>query len=168
MTTKADGWPDEPLDAVRQAAERALAHANAYEARLSLDEAKRAAGMARRLGRLEESASALAAASLAHYYQADLVDAVLASLDAVRAGVTTPTSRGHGTPRAWRSSPSGPRRRGNVRPPSRDHAIDATDAALVARAHCALGFTATRRERMPGRWPTCAPRCACSAAMATA
>ena len=143
MTTGADDWPDEPLDAVRDAAGRALAHASAYEARQSLEEASRASAMARRLGRLEESASALAAASLAHYYQADLVDAVLASLDAVRRGRDDA-----GLARAWFGASIaflavgalGVARTCANR--SREHAIGAADAALVARAHCALGFAA--------------------------
>lgn len=72
------------LAAIRGASARALAHAGAYETVLTLAEARYASGLARRLGRLEESAAALSAAGLAHYFQADLVEAVVRALDAVR------------------------------------------------------------------------------------
>ncbi len=106
MTAREDAWPDGPLDAVREASGRALANASAYEARQSLEEAKRASGMARRLGRLEESAGALAAASLAFL--------ALGAGDVARACAHR----------------------------SRDRAEAAADAALLARAHFALGFAA--------------------------
>jgi tetratricopeptide (TPR) repeat protein len=147
VTAREDAWPDGPLDAVREAAGRALAHASAYEARQSLEEAKRASGMARRLGRLEESAGALAAASLAHYYQAGLVDAVVAALDAARRGRDDA-----GLARAWfavslaflaleaRDVARACAHR------SRDCAEAAADPALLARAHFALGFAANEES----------------------
>lgn len=144
MTDDRLGYPDEPLEAVRRAAGRALVHASAYRARETLDEAQLAAAMARRLGRLDESASALAAASLAHYFQADLVEAVVSSLDALRrarddaqlARAAFAASLAFLAVQARDIARQCARR-------SHEHALAAADAALLARAHFALGFEAT-------------------------
>lgn len=136
--------PDEQLARLREAAERALAHAGAYEARSSLVEARMATGLARGLGRLEESAKALAAAGLAHYFQAEMVDAVLRALDAVRRSANDADLS-----RAWFVtclSLLAVEAREEARVAARralQHAVAADDDALVARAHSAMGFVAS-------------------------
>jgi hypothetical protein len=143
MTDERPGYPDEPLEAVRRAAGRALVHATAYRARETLDEAQLASAMARRLGRLEESASALAAASLAHYYQVDLVDAVLTSLDALRRSRDDAqlARAAFAATLAFLAVEARDIARQCARR-SHEHALAAGDAALLARAHFALGFEA--------------------------
>lgn len=143
MTDDRLGFPDEPLEAVRRAAGRALVHASAYRPRETLDEAQLASAMARRLGRLEESASALAAASLAHYFQVGLVDAVVASLDALRrARDDTQLARAaFAASLAFLAVEARDIARQCARR-SHEHALAAADAALLARAHFALGFEA--------------------------
>lgn len=143
MTSRDKHWADEPVDALREATDRALAHAHAFEARQSLEEAKLASGMARRLGRLEESAGALAAASIAHYYQAGLIDAVVAALDAIRRSRDdADMSRAWGAASlAFLAVEALDVARDCARR-SREHAEVAADACLLARAHFSLGFVA--------------------------
>jgi tetratricopeptide (TPR) repeat protein len=142
------GDQDPQLAAVRAASDRALAHAQSYETVLTLEEARYATGVARRLGRLEESAKALAAAGMAHYYQADLVEAVIRALDAVRRSgneadlsrawfVTTIAFLAVG---AHDVATIASRR-------ALEHAEKAGDEGLLVRAHSCAGFVATEQGR---------------------
>jgi len=136
--------PDEPLAQLRDAADKALVHASAYEARSSLEEARMATGLARRLGHLEEAAKALAAAGLAHYYQAEMVDAVLRALDAVRRSANdADLSRGWFVASLSLLAVGAHEQARLAARRALQHAVTADDDALVARAHSAMGFVAS-------------------------
>lgn len=139
---------DKLLASVREASARALAHAGAYEVVMTLEEARYATGIARRLGRLEESAKALSAAGLAHYFQADLVEAVIRSLDAARRS-NNETDRA----RAWfvvTLAFLGVQAR-DVAAVAAQRALELAvrtgDDGLVARAHSCIGFVASEDGR---------------------
>lgn len=139
---------DKLLASVREASERALAHAGAYEVVMTLEEARYATGIARRLGRLEESAKALSAAGLAHYFQADLVEAVIRSLDAVRR-----SNNEADRARSWFVASLaflGVQARDVAAVAAQralEHAVKAADDSLVARARSCIGFVASEDGR---------------------
>jgi tetratricopeptide (TPR) repeat protein len=139
---------DKLLASVREASARALAHAEAYEVVMTLEEARYATGIARRLGRLEESAKALSAAALAHYLQADLVEAVIRALDAVRRSDNEPDLA-----RAWFVAGLaflGVQARDIAAVAARhalEHAVKAGDEGLTARAHSCAGIVAAEEGR---------------------
>ena len=139
---------DKLLASVREASERALAHAGAYEVVMTLEEARYATGMARRLGRLEESAKALSAAGIAHYFQADLVEAVIRALDAVRRSNNEPDLA-----RAWFVASlaflgvQAPDVAAVAARRALEHAVKSGDDGLIGRAHSCIGFVASEEGR---------------------
>lgn len=139
---------DKLLASVREASARALAHVGAYEVVMTLEEARYATGIARRLGRLEESAKALSAAGLAHYFQADLVEAVIRALDAVRRSNNEPDIA-----RAWFVAAlaylgvQAPDVAAIAAQRALEHAGKSGDDGLIGRAHSCIGFVASEEGR---------------------